>query len=93
MQKYLYFGLVLVLLGCASQEMLRVRQMDIQDVDIGRIPDGEYFGVFSYGGFEYKVRSTILSHRITEIRIEKNRDTKHARKAEAVVPRIIARQN
>jgi len=43
---------VLLFMGCASQEMMRVRQMDIQNINANDIRDGEYIGSFSYGGFE-----------------------------------------
>jgi hypothetical protein len=44
--KKIFSFIVLIILGCASQEMLRVRQMEIQDVDINNLRDGEYLGSF-----------------------------------------------
>ncbi len=82
----LFFG------GCATQEMMMVRQMEIQNVDINDLKDGEYFGSFTYSGFEYRVRTAVDAHRITDIEILKNRNTKHAKQAEAVVIEIIKRQ-
>ena len=84
--------MALFLGGCASQEMLMVRQMEIQNVDINNFQDGEYIGSFTYGGFEYRVRTTVDAHRITDIEILQNRNTKHAKQAESVVTRIINRQ-
>lgn len=45
--KSFFYLMALVLLGCASQEMLRVRQMPIRDVDVRNTRDGEYTGAFS----------------------------------------------
>jgi uncharacterized protein with FMN-binding domain len=84
--------MALFLGGCASQEMMMVRQMEIQNVDINDLQDGEYIGSFTYSGFEYRVRTTVDAHRITNIEILKNRNTKHAKQAEAVVIEIINRQ-
>lgn len=83
---------LLSFLGCASQEMIRVRQMDIQSVDIDRIEDGEYLGSFAYSGFEYKVRTIVNGHEIKAIEVLQNRDSKHARRAEGVLEEIIKRQ-
>lgn len=83
---------MLSVLGCASQEMIRVRQMDIQDVDIDGIQDGEYLGSFAYSGFDYKVKTIINGHRIKDIEVLQNRDSKHAKRAEGVLPEIIKRQ-
>jgi hypothetical protein len=33
--------------------------MDIQNIDISKIRDGEYIGSFSYSGFEYKVKTIV----------------------------------
>ena len=83
---------VLIILGCASQEMLRVRHLEIQNVDINNIRDGEYIGSFSYCGFEYKVRTMVSDHRIEDIIILQNRDTRHAKKAEGVISEIVKNQ-
>lgn len=90
--KILLFILILVLCGCASQEMKIVRNMDIQDIDLKKIDDGEYIGSFSYSNFEYKVKTIIRDHKIKDIIILQNRDTKHSKRAEGVIPRIIKRQ-
>jgi len=66
--------------------------MDIHNVDISNIRDGEYVGSFSYGGFEYRVKTIVNSHRIMDIEILQNRNTKHAERAEGVVAEIIKKQ-
>jgi uncharacterized protein with FMN-binding domain len=92
-EKTCFLFIVIVLLGCASQEMMRVRQMDIEDVDIHNVRDGEYFGAFAYSGFEYEVKTTVYAHKIVDIHILQNRDTKHAQRAEGVVSEILKKPN
>ena len=79
-------------LGCASREMMRVRQMEIQNVDINHLDDGGYIGSFSYGNFEYIVKTIINARKITNVEILQNRDTKHAKMAEGVIPEIVEHQ-
>lgn len=79
-------------LGCASQEMIRVRQMEIGDVAIDAIRDGEYIGAYSYSGFEYKVKTIVAAHQIKDIEILQNRNSKHAKLAEGVLSEIIKKQ-
>ena len=92
MKKALFLLLILILSGCSSQEMIRVRQMDIRDVDIQSVKDGDYLGAFSYSGFEYKVKTVVCDHKITDIAVLQNRNTKRAKRAEGVLPEIIKRQ-
>ena len=92
--KNVYFMiLALIFIGCASKEMMMVRQMEIQNVDTGNIQNGEYIGTFTYSGFEYKVKTIIKAHRISNVEILQNRDTKHAKMAEGVIPEIIKKQS
>ncbi len=81
-----------VLMGCATQEMLMVRQMEIKDVDIGKIQDGAYIGAFSYGGFKYEVKTIVNDHQMKDIVVLHNRDTKHAKRAEGVIPAMLRNQ-
>jgi uncharacterized protein with FMN-binding domain len=92
MKKICLSIVLLFFLGCASQEMIRVRQMDIHSVDIDRIKDGEYLGSFAYCGFEYKVKTIVNGHKIIDIEVLRNRDSKHAKRAEGVLAEIIERQ-
>ncbi len=66
--------------------------MSIQDVDISGVSDGEYAGAFSYGKFEYKVKTIVKARKIIDIQILENRDTKYAKRAEGVISKIIERQ-
>ena len=84
--------MILLFLGCASQEMISVRQMNIQNVDMASVQDGEYVGSFSYSGFEYSVKTIVNEHKIIDIKILQNRETKHAKRAEGVLTEILKRQ-
>jgi uncharacterized protein with FMN-binding domain len=82
-----------VLSSCAYKEIKRVRSMPINEVDLSNIQDGSYKGDFSYGGFTYEVEVTVKEHRIENIEILKNRDTRHAKKAEGVVEKVLNAQS
>ena len=84
---------VFVLSSCASKEMKQVRNIPINEVDLSNVQDGSYKGDFSYGGFTYEVEVTVKEHRIDNIEILKNRDTKHAKKAEGVVEKVLNAQS
>ena len=92
MKKIYIMMIVFLLIGCASQEMIRVRQMDIQNVNASNIRNGEYIGSFSYGGFEYLVKTIVNGHKIIDIEILQNRDTRHAKRAEGVLSEILKEQ-
>ncbi len=83
---------VLSLCGCVSEELRAVRTMRINDVDLSRVRDGSYEGSFSYGSFNYLVRTTVKKGRIVKVDILKNRDTTYAMKAEKVAERVIEKQ-
>jgi uncharacterized protein with FMN-binding domain len=91
MKKSILFAFVILvavafgLSSCASKEMKKVRNMPINEVDLSDISDGSYKGDFSYGGFTYELEVTVKEHRIENIEILKNRDTKHAKKAECPI--------
>lgn len=92
MKKIVLTTMAVILLGCASQEVMRVRQMPIQNINLNNVVDGEYVGAFAYSGFEYKVKTTVSAHRIAAIEILQNRNTRHARKAEGVLGKIVQHQ-
>jgi len=83
---------VMGLCGCVSEEIRTVRTMRINDVDLSRVRDGSYEGSFSYGSFNYLVRTTVKKGRIVKVDILKNRDTTYAMKAEKVAERVIEKQ-
>jgi len=92
MKKIVLMLVLIGLMGCASQEIMRVRQMKIQDVDMSSVLDGAHTGSFAYSGFEYRVQAVVRDRTITDIIILKNRDTEYSRKAEEVAAEIIKEQ-
>jgi len=95
MKRIVLLALILslaVLFGCSSAEVKAVRSMPINHVNLGQVKDGEYMGDFAYGGFAYEVAVTVASHQIKDIKILKNRTTKHAKMAEGVVKSILDQQ-
>ena len=78
--------------GCVSQEVLDVRKMPIEHVDLAAVPDGTFRGDFTYGDFTYIVEVTVSDHTITGIDIVANRDTPHAVKAAGVLGNVILEQ-
>ncbi len=83
---------LLLFCGCSNREIMEVRQMAINDVDITKISDGNYRGSFTYGKFTYEVETTVKDGQIRSINILSNRTTKPAKMAEGVIPRVIQQQ-
>lgn len=61
-------------------------------VDLSTVPDGVYEGEALYRKFTYRVATTVKDHRITDIQILSNKDSRHGRKAAGVVPLILREQ-
>jgi uncharacterized protein with FMN-binding domain len=78
--------------SCATEEMLRVRSMEIAPVDLSQVRDGTHRGQFTYGGYTYIVEVSVSGGRITSIVPVANRDTGPAKAAEGVIPRILEEQ-
>ena len=70
-----------------------VRNMTIEDQPLQLAMNGPHLGVYSYGGFVYQVEVTVMYHEIVEVKILSNRATRHARQAEAVIERVMAKGN
>lgn len=86
--------LLLFTFSCGAN-LKYIREMSIRDVDLLQINDGTYTGNFTYGkgkGFTYAVETQVKNHKIIGINILSNRDSKHAKKAEGVIDRIIRQQ-
>lgn len=85
-------SLVTVLFSCSSQDIVETRGLQISQVDINSVRDGNFTGDYSYGGYTYEVEVGVKDHRIAKIEIVSNRDTKHAKMAEEVIPAILREQ-
>jgi len=83
------------LMACTQLKM--VREMPINDIDMAQVEDGTYTGDFTYGlfgiDFTYVVETDVAANQITDIRVVQNRDTRHAKLAEKVIPRVIEAQS
>lgn len=69
-----------------------VRNIEIENVNLEEIDDGLYKGEFTYSSFTYIVEVKVESHKISNINIINNRDTKYSKNAEEVVTRVIQKQ-
>jgi len=90
--KYYTLALMMLIAGCVTKEMGNVRDMPIKNVDLKTVADGKHAGTFIYGGFTYQVLTTVTNHEIAGIEIVQNKKSRHATKAEAVIPRIVQHQ-
>ncbi len=85
-------GLILALAllsGCGLKEIVRVRNMPIQAVDLSRLADGIYRGEFAYASAWVGAEVTIADHTIEKIVIFQNRETKYSRLAEKTAQRVV----
>lgn len=82
--------------GIIDNKYSYVQQMQIADVPIDRLPDGDYSGEFSYGKNIYDVTVTIRSHRIADIVLRTNLKAPHlpyVEKAKSIIREIIRTQS
>ncbi len=75
------------LMGCKMrEELVKVREMPIESVDLNKVKDGAFQGSYSYGGWDFLVQVTVKDHRIEKVDILKAfTGTSYAVKAKAVV--------
>jgi uncharacterized protein with FMN-binding domain len=75
------------------KEQKKVRDMAIPAIDMTKVSDGTYEGNFTYLNSSCAVEVQVKDHKIVTIKILKNSNTSHAKKAEAVIDRIIQVQS
>ncbi len=75
------------------KEQAEVRSMAIKDVVLSDIPDGLYQGDFDYSGFTYTVAVVVKERTIKDIKVLETRDDEYAKKAEAVIDRVLKAQS
>jgi uncharacterized protein with FMN-binding domain len=99
--------IILLLLGCSTDEGERVKNMSISDeveqikrmeishVDPATVPDGEYTGEFPFRQrYLYRVKVTVKSGRIADIEVlENGTENEYAEKGLGVIPRIQREQS
>jgi len=76
----------------ANKIINEVRKSEIINIDLNQIAEGNYIGEFSYNKSHCKVEVIVNDHKIEDIRILENGKTDHAKKAEAVIIKVIAEQ-
>ncbi len=84
--------LVLSIFSCKN-ESKKIREMEINGVDLSRIEDGEYVGSFTHYDFIYKLQVEVKDQRIANIRVLSFKNGKHRDKALAVIPRVLEKQS
>jgi uncharacterized protein with FMN-binding domain len=99
--------IILLLFGCStdkaeqaknmsiSDEVERIKSMDISHVDPSTVPDGEYTGEFPFRQrYLYRVKVTVKSGRIADIEVlENGTENQYAEKGLGVIPRILREQS
>lgn len=70
----------------------RYRAMEIPMIDPARLPDGRYSGVFTCDT-DYEVALTVRAGEIVDADVVRSRESRYARLAQAVLPRIVAAQS
>ena len=75
------------------KQVKMIQQMEIADIDLKLVADGVYSGDFTYGRFTYEVEVAVKDHKIENIKMLKNRDSKYAKMAEGVIERIVQNQS
>lgn len=81
----------LMLLQDAREGM--VARMTIHDVDLNSVADGFYVGAYKYSSNEVEVQVEVANHRMKEITILNNSPSTYAKKAEAVIDRVVEAQS
>lgn len=81
--------ILVVLTGCVSQENRETRNLEIEDVDVSKIPDGTYVGKYGYSGMVYTAKLEIEDGRIEWIRIDENKPSPRSDWAEEIPERVI----
>lgn len=82
-------GAALYLLHSEQQ----VKDMEIGGIDLERIPDGVYHGKCDYMVFTCSVDVTVRGHKITDIKVFENRQSKWVESAKGVTKNVIREQS
>ena len=75
------------------KEQAEVRNMVIDEVALDDVQNGTFQGDFNYRDFTYEIEVTVQGHVIEEIKVLRNRDDEYAKKAEAVIDRVLKAQS
>ncbi|MDD3626529.1 MAG: FMN-binding protein [bacterium] len=83
-----------ILIGCPKNDIDKFKTMKIQDIDPGKVNDGDYIGEVPFmERYVYKVEVHVESGRITEINVlENGTGNKWAKNGLKVIDRIVEKQ-
>jgi uncharacterized protein with FMN-binding domain len=74
-------------------EVERVKNLEISDVDISSVPDGEYIGEIPFMSYIYRVKVKVESGKMKDIEVLDNgTGNSYAEQALEVVPRMMEEQ-
>ena len=77
-----------------ANDVQTILNMEISDVDLSSVPDGEFIGEVPFRKYMYRVKVTVKSGKITDIEVLENGTcNKYAQKGLAVVPRMLEKQS
>lgn len=99
MKKFIFAaaGLIIIIGGVLAfaflQKAKEVRDMEIGDVDLGRVADGLYKGKEEYLGFTCYAEVSVRDHRITDVNLYENRDSEWVEKAKTVGNKVMEKQS
>lgn len=81
--------------GCSRfKEMKQTREMEIEDIDLSKVADGNYRGYYTYAGTEVGVEVQVKDSKIEQIAVLKAYTvTRQSKEAAAIVDTVIARQS
>jgi len=79
--------------GVVVYSAMELKKMEISDIDLADVPDGEYEGKHEYMGFTCRVKVKVRGHRITDVEVEEDRDDEYVDKAKGMVDNMIREQS
>jgi uncharacterized protein with FMN-binding domain len=77
----------------AIEQQKAVRNMQIKEVDLSKIPEGAYRGSFSFNNQYYEVEVQVKNQAIESIKVLENGTGEYAKKAEGVLQKVLSAQS
>jgi uncharacterized protein with FMN-binding domain len=74
-------------------KLVAIKKMPIETIDFSTLPDGYFEGKFCHSKFCYSVGIQLSDHKITEIKILRNKVSKYADKGATITQKVIQAQN
>lgn len=84
-------GITFNIMGTVS--LSKLRNLEIKDTDISTLPDGTYTGKYLGGGGPYTAIVSIVDHKIVDVQLSAERESKYVNFATPVLNRIVVQQN